>query len=236
MRTDPPGQPNLGPRQREILKAIGDSLKHRGYPPTLREIGEATGLASASSVSYHLSILEQKGHLRRVSGRPRTAVIKPPDHPANAQEADGAGEIPVDIRLPGAVEVPLIGRIAAGGPILAEQAAEDIFCLPEQLLGKGESFMLKVAGDSMVDAGILDGDLVVVRRQPDANSGDIVAATIDGIEVEGTVKTLRRSDDHAWLVPHNPDYAPILGDAATILGKVVTVLRRICHPSGMSRT
>jgi repressor LexA len=120
--------------------------------------------------------------------------------------------------------VPVVGRIAAGGPILAEQAIEDIFPLPRELVGEGSLFLLKVAGDSMVDAAITDGDWVVVRQQPTAENGDVVAAMIEG---EATVKTLKRRDGHAWLMPHNPAYEPILGDDATILGKVVAVLRRL---------
>jgi repressor LexA len=123
--------------------------------------------------------------------------------------------------------VPLVGRIAAGGPILAEQSVEDAFSLPRQLVGEGTLFVLKVVGDSMINAAIADGDWVVVRQQPDAENGDIVAATIDGAEVEGTVKTLKRADGHVWLMPHNPAYVPILGDDATIVGKVVAVLRRV---------
>jgi repressor LexA len=124
-------------------------------------------------------------------------------------------------------EVPLVGRIAAGPPILAEQSIEDIFPLPRQLVGEGKLIMLKVVGDSMINAAIADGDWVVVRRESDVENGDIVAATIDGVDVEGTVKTLKRSDGHVWLMPHNPVYAPILGDNAAIAGKVVAVLRRV---------
>ena len=123
--------------------------------------------------------------------------------------------------------MPLVGRIAAGGPILAEQSTEDIFPLPRQLVGEGEFIMLQVVGDSMINAAIADGDWVVVRPESDVENGDIVAATIDGVEVEGTVKTFKRSDGHVWLMPHNPAYAPILGDDAVIVGKVVAVLRRV---------
>ena len=123
--------------------------------------------------------------------------------------------------------VPLVGRIAAGGPILAEQSTEDIFPLPRQLVGEGEFIMLQVVGDSMINAAIADGDWVVVRPESDVENGDIVAATIDGVEVEGTVKTFKRSGGHIWLMPHNPAYAPILGDDAVIVGKVVAVLRRV---------
>jgi repressor LexA len=124
-------------------------------------------------------------------------------------------------------QVPLVGRIAAGSPILADQSVEDVFPLPKQLVGEGDHIMLQVAGDSMINAAIADGDLVVVRRGTDAENGDIVAATIDGAEVEGTVKTFKRVDGHVWLLPHNPRYEPIPGDDAVIVGKVVAVLRRV---------
>jgi repressor LexA len=124
----------------------------------------------------------------------------------------------------GAALVPMVGRIAAGGPILAEQEVEAVFPLPRDLVGDGELFMLRVSGDSMIDAAICDGDWVVVRSQADAENGEIVAALIDN---EATVKTLKRRDGHVWLMPHNPAYAPILGDNATIMGKVVTVLRKL---------
>jgi repressor LexA len=130
----------------------------------------------------------------------------------------------IDIASQEAAYVPLVGRIAAGGPILAEQHVEDIFPLPRQLVGEGTLFLLKVAGDSMINAAIADGDWVVVRQQEDAENGEIVAAMLDG---EATVKTFKRSDGHAWLIPHNPAFTPILGDEATILGRVVAVLRRV---------
>lgn len=226
---EPPDQAHsdLTPRQRRILQVIGDSTQRQGYPPSLREIGEAAGLASPSSVSHQLSVLQGKGHLQRAAGRPRTAVIRPADRPASGPEAGEAGEAAAGGRPRETAEVPLVGRIAAGGPILAQESVEDTFPLPRQLVGRGEFFMLRVAGDSMVNAAIVDGDWVVVRRNSDAENGDIVAATIDGIEVEGTVKTLKRSGGHVWLMPHNPAYEPILGDEATILGKVVAVLRRV---------
>jgi repressor LexA len=227
MRTvEPSDRPRQGltARQRQIIRVIEDSTQRYGYAPTLREIGKAAGLASPSSVSHQLAVLEKKGYLRRDTGRPRTAVVRPPASP-NAPEAGPGGAAAALSQK--ATLVPLVGRIAAGGPILAEGAVEDDFPLPKQLVGEGTLFMLKVVGDSMIDAAIADGDWVVVRQQPDAENGDIVAATIDGIEVEGTVKTLKRADGHVWLMPHNPAYAPILGDEATIVGKVVAVLRRV---------
>jgi repressor LexA len=220
-------------RQRKVLQVIRESVQKRGYPPSMREIGEAVGLTSTSSVSYQLSTLQKKGYLHRDVGRPRTVEVRLPGHPAvrpepsrePSREEEEAGDIPgIDIASQEAAYVPLIGRIAAGGPILAEQAIEDVFPLPRQLVGEGTLFLLKVAGDSMMNAAITDGDWVVVRQQEDAENGEIVAAMLDG---EATVKTFKRSDGHVWLIPHNPAYTPILGDEATILGKVVAVLRRV---------
>jgi repressor LexA len=216
--------PDVTPRQRKIIQAIEDSVQRCGYAPTMREIGEAAGLSSTSSVSYQLSILVKKGYLTRGVGRPRTAVLRPSADQAIQEQSD---ELRADLDVPGVAQVPLVGRIAAGGPILAEQSIEDVFSLPRQLVGEGKLIMLKVVGDSMINAAITDGDWVVVRLESDVENGDIVAATIDGIEVEGTVKTLKRADGHVWLMPHNPVYAPILGDNAAIVGKVVAVLRRV---------
>src|ERR1700726_1192619 len=211
-------------RQRKVLQVIRESVQRRGYPPSMREIGEAVGLTSTSSVSYQLSTLQAKGYLRRDAGRPRTVEVRLPGHPAVRPEPDFDDDSPMDIASQEAAYVPLVGRIAAGGPILAEEAIEDIFPLPRQIVGEGTLFLLKVVGDSMINAAIADGDWVVVRQQPDALNGEIVAAMIDG---EATVKTFKRSDDHVWLMPHNPAYTPIPGNDATILGKVVAVLRRV---------
>ena len=211
-------------RQRKVLQVIRESVQRRGYPPSMREIGEAVGLTSTSSVSYQLSTLQSKGYLRRDAGRPRTVEVRLPGHPAVRPEAEEPEETALDIASQDAAYVPLIGRIAAGGPILAEEAIEDIFPLPKQLVGNGTLFLLKVVGDSMINAAIADGDWVVVRQQPVADNGDIVAAMIDN---EATVKTFKRADDHIWLMPHNPAYTPIPGDDATILGKIVAVLRRV---------
>jgi repressor LexA len=216
-------------RQRKVLQVIRESVQKRGYPPSMREIGEAVGLTSTSSVSYQLSTLQKKGYLHRDVGRPRTVEVRLPGHPAvrpePGREEDEAGDIPgSDIPSQEAAYVPLVGRIAAGGPILAEQAVEDVFPLPRQLVGEGTLFLLRVAGDSMINAAIADRDWVVIRQQPDANNGDIVAAMLDG---EATVKTFKQSDGHVWLIPHNPAYTPILGDEASILGRVVAVLRKV---------
>jgi len=213
-------------RQRKVLQVIRESVQRRGYPPSMREIGEAVGLTSTSSVSYQLSTLQNKGYLRRDAGRPRTVEVRLPGHPAVRPETEhGLDEnVPTDIASQEAAYVPLVGRIAAGGPILAEQSIEDIFPLPRQIVGEGNLFLLKVVGDSMINAAIADGDWVVVRQQPVAENSDIVAAMIDG---EATVKTFKRSGDHVWLMPHNPAYTPIPGDEAEILGRVVAVLRRV---------
>jgi len=207
-------------------------VQKRGYPPSMREIGEAVGLTSTSSVSYQLSTLQKKGYLHRDVGRPRTVEVRLPGHPAvrpeqNSKDADAElapAADGLDIASQEATYVPLVGRIAAGTPILAEEQVEDILPLPRQRVGEGTLFMLSVAGDSMINAAIADGDWVVVRQQPVCESGDIIAAMIEG---EATVKTFKRSAGHIWLMPHNPEYAPIPGDEAEVLGKVVAVLRRV---------
>jgi repressor LexA len=223
-------------RQRKVLQVIRDSVQKRGYPPSMREIGEAVGLTSTSSVSYQLSTLQAKGYLHRDAGRPRTVEVRLPGHPAvrpdlEADEDETAEEALSSIDIPSqeAAYVPLVGRIAAGGPILAEERVEDVFPLPKQLVGEGTHFLLKVSGDSMINAAIADGDWVVIRQQPEAQNGEIVAAMVEGEGPEGaaTVKTFKKSDGHVWLIPHNPAFTPILGDEATILGKVVAVLRRV---------
>jgi len=226
----------LTPRQRRVLEVIRAALQLRGYPPSVREIGEQVGLTSSSSVAHQLKTLEAKGFLRRDPRRPRALeVLLPgpeaaPAAPATAtQGAAPAAPTPYDETgsgdaRPAATYVPVVGRIAAGGPILAEERVEEHLPLPRQLVGDGTLFVLEVHGDSMVDAAICDGDYVVVRQQPDAENGEIVAALLDD---EATVKTLRRRGGTAWLMPHNPAYEPIDGTDATILGKVVTVLRRV---------
>src|SRR5712691_887512 len=225
---DLPDQPDpdhvLTWRQRKVLQVIRESVQRRGYPPSMREIGEAVGLTSTSSVSYQLSTLQNKGYLRRDAGRPRTVEVRLPGHPAVRPETGLDDETAMDITSQEAAYVPVVGRIAAGGPILAEEAIEDIFPLPRQLAGEGTLFLLKVVGDSMMNAGIVDGDWVVVRQQPVAENGDIIAAMIEG---EATVKTFKRSGSHVWLMPHNPAYTPIPGEDAEILGRVVAVLRRV---------
>lgn len=223
------GSRPLTARQKKILSAISSAIDEHGYPPSMREIGDLVGLASLSSVTHQLSRLEEMGYIRRDPKRPRaievltgetspeevkpeTSVITLPIVPTFAQTDDNLAT------------VPLVGRIAAGSPIAAEQAIEDVMTLPRQLVGQGDLFMLRVKGDSMVDAAICDGDWVVVRAQNTAQNGDIVAALLDD---EATVKTFRQRDGHTWLLPQNTQYEPILGDTATIMGKVVSVLRSL---------
>ncbi|TKG66751.1 transcriptional repressor LexA [Prauserella endophytica] len=206
---------SLTPRQQKVLEVIRDWVDRFGYPPSVREIGEAVGLTSTSSVSHQLRALQRKGHLRRDANRPRAVGVL-------SAESDRAAALAE--QLPKPAFVPLVGRIAAGGPVLAEEAIEDVFPLPKDIVGEGDVFLLSVTGDSMIDAAITDGDWVVVRQQPNAENGDIVAAMIEG---EATVKTFKRKDGHVWLMPHNEAYEPIPGDDATILGKVVAVLRRL---------
>lgn len=210
----------LTARQRAILDAIRDSVEQRGYPPSIREICDAAGLASTSSVAHQLRALERKGYLRRDPNRPRAVDVRRAESVGDTEVVSGPG----GDAMPSPVFVPVVGRIAAGGPILAEQLIEDVFPLPRALVGEGTLFLLRVTGDSMIDAAISDGDWVVVRQQPTAENGEIVAAMIDG---EATVKTWRRRDRHAWLLPHNPAYAPIPADDATVLGRVVAVLRKV---------
>lgn len=203
---------DLSTRQRRILSVIRDWVEEHGYPPTVREIGDAVGLVSPSSVAYQLKELERKGFLRRDPARPRAVDVRGP-----SDEDEGAAR-------PTPAYVPLLGRIAAGGPILAEEQVEDVLPLPRELVGQGTLFSLHVKGDSMIEAAICDGDFVVVRQQPTAENGDIVAAMIDG---EATVKVYRVRNGHVQLVPRNTAYQPIPGDQATILGKVVAVMRRV---------
>lgn len=223
---------SLTDRQRNIINAIQNNIKIHGFPPSFREIGEAVGLRSPSSVKHQLRTLEDKGILRINANKGRAIEIldnsiveknsnnkinKNSSRVANisAYESDSV----INSR-----DVPLVGRIAAGAPITAEQHIEDVMRLPERLTGTGNLFMLEVHGDSMIDAAICDGDYVVVREQHEAVNGDIVAALLDN---EATVKTFRNDHGHVWLIPHNPAYSPIDGSHANIMGKVVTVLRKI---------
>ena len=231
----------LSARQAKILGAVQRSIATRGYPPSMREIGDIVGLASLSSVTHQLGQLEKWGYLRRDPRRPRAMEVLQPlsqdelerhlgvDESEGAEAAASSAEPSVralqstsdeDAMVP----VPLVGRIAAGGPITAEQSVEEVYSLPRQFVGHGQLFMLRVSGDSMIDAAICDGDWVVVRQQNSAENGDVVAALLDD---EATVKTFRQRDGHTWLLPQNTRYEPILGDHATVMGKVVSVFRSL---------
>lgn len=214
----PANEEGLTPRQMKILEVIQSALDAQGYPPSMREIGIAAGLSSPSSVKYQLEVLEEKGWIRRDPTRGRALEILMPE--SEAGESNAAADVAMDQMR----AVPLVGRIAAGGPILAEQSVEETFPLPASLVGQGELFMLKVVGDSMIDAAICDGDFVVIRAQKTCEKGEIVAAMIDG---EATVKTFSRRDGKIWLLPANPNFSPIPGDHAEILGKVTAVLRSV---------
>lgn len=225
----PPDATGLTPRQQRILNVLREAIEQRGYPPSIREIGDLVGLASSSSVAHQLRVLEQKGFIKRDPNRPRALEVFIPELMAARRaiaSADDSGFDPTGIgdMVPEATHVPLVGRIAAGGPILAEERVEEIFPLPKTLVGDGTLFLLEVSGDSMIDAAICNGDYVVIRQQPTANNGEIVAALLDG---EATVKTFQKKDGQVWLLPHNDAYDPIDGTHATILGKVTAVLRRV---------
>ncbi len=202
----------LPPRQQRILVTIRDWVVRHGYPPNTRQLGEAVGLRSSSSVSKHLAALEDKGFLRRSATMSRPIDVRMFLQPSTREpDADS-------------VAVPVVGDIAAGTPISAEEHVDDLLTLPRELTGRGTVFGLRVRGDSMIDAAICDGDIVVVKQQPEAHSGQIVAAMIDG---EATVKVFRRRDGHVYLEPRNPAYDVIDGDEAVVLGTVVSVLRSV---------
>ncbi|RNE62510.1 transcriptional repressor LexA [Cryobacterium tepidiphilum] len=216
---------SLSEKQRQILDFIQRSVSQRGYPPSMREIGDAVGLASLSSVTHQLNQLQLSGYLRRDPNRPRAleVLIELPTTVTDDAESDPE-RFQTGAQIGDAAMVPLVGRIAAGIPITAEQQIDEVFPLPRQIVGKGELFMLKVVGESMIDAAILDGDWVVVRAQKTAENGEIVAAMLDN---EATVKVFRQRDGHTWLLPRNTNFEPIVGDYAEILGKVVSVLRAV---------
>lgn len=219
------GPDGLTSRQAHIVEVIVDSVARRGYPPSMREIGQAVGLASTSSVAHQVMALQRKGVLEQDPHRSRTYRVRASwvqrRTGGDVEPEEPELEMPV---LPSPVFVPVLGRIAAGVPILAEEVVEEFFPLPRELVGDGELFALQVAGDSGADAAICDGDWVTVRQQPAADSGDIVAALIEG---EATVKRLKREGDRVWLLPENPAFAPIEGENATVLGRVVAVVRAL---------
>ncbi|MGI6357213.1 MAG: transcriptional repressor LexA [Bacillota bacterium] len=199
-------KPGLTKRQQQILDCIKQSVREKGYPPSVREIGSAVGLSSSATVHSHLATLENKGLIRRDPTKPRAIEI-----------LDHAFQAAVD-----AVQVPVLGRVTAGVPILAVENIEEYFPLPRQVIRDQEVFILHVSGDSMIEAGILDGDYVIVRKQNSAQNGDIVVALLGD---EATVKTFYREKDHVRLQPENPTLSPILTKEVTVLGKVIGLYR-----------
>jgi len=226
----PPDATGLTYRQQRILGHLRDCIEARGYPPSMREIGTAVGLTSTSSVAHQLKVLEQKGFIKRDPHRPRALevflpeVLKARRAITNVDDSIDYDETGIGDTRPAANYVPLVGTIAAGAPILAEEQTEAVFPLPRELVGDGQLFLLKVKGDSMIEAAICDGDYIVIEQAQTANNGDFVAALLDG---EATVKEFRRKDGKLWLLPHNSALEPIDGTHATILGKVTAVLRSL---------
>ncbi|ANE04208.1 transcriptional repressor LexA [Corynebacterium crudilactis] len=234
VKTLPNGKPDpasLSDRQRRILEVIRDAVVLRGYPPSIREIGDAAGLQSTSSVAYQLKELEKKGFLRRDPNKPRAVDVRhlpetesrSTKTAANKNKSAQSGSPVPELTGPTSF-IPVVGKIAAGSPILAEQNIEEYYPLPAEIVGDGELFMLQVVGESMRDAGILNGDWVVVRSQPVAEQGEFVAAMIDG---EATVKEFHKDSSGIWLLPHNDTFAPIPAENAEIMGKVVSVMRKL---------
>jgi repressor LexA len=221
-----PDLSSLSARQRRILEVIRDAVLLRGYPPSIREIGDAAGLQSTSSVAYQLKQLEEKGFLRRDPNKPRAVDVRhlePADKPAKKKAPQSEPEIPAEA---GSVNyIPVVGRIAAGSPITAEENIDTYYPLPDEIVGGGDLYMLQVVGESMKDAGILDGDWVIIRSQSVAEEGEFVAALLDG--EEATVKEFHRDSTGVWLLPHNDAFDPIKGDDAEIMGKVVSVIRKL---------
>jgi repressor LexA len=216
--TNPKGVRVLSERQQQVLEYIRKTVAERGYPPSVREIGDAVGLSSPSTVHSHLSSLVAAGAITRDPSKPRAIMI--------VDDARQAATSSTDRTLPDRLrDVPILGRIAAGTPILAAEHVEDVLTLPVDLIGNDPVFLLEVKGDSMIDAGILDGDLVAIRSQKDALDGEIVAALIEG--EEATVKRLRRREGKVILESENPAYEPmVFTDGVELVGKVVSVLRR----------
>jgi repressor LexA len=213
-------------RQRKVLQVIQESVQQRGYPPSMREIGDAVGLTSTSSVAYQLSRLQRKGYLHRDISRARSVEVLLPGHPAMSAgpEKPSVGFLGIDVPSQDPAYVPVIGRIAGGAPVPPGESGQEVMPLPRQLVGDGALFVVKITGDSMINAAITDGDWVVVQTGAEARDGDLVLADIDGVP---TVRTLKRTEGHVWLLPNHPAYLPTAGDKVSILGRVVSVLRKL---------
>lgn len=217
---NPSENPELSARQVIVLQTIIDTVANQGFPPAMRDLLNASGLSSVSSIAHQLSVLERLGYIKRGSNKARGMEV--------LKNVDGS---PLDLTPVSStsseksVSIPLLGQIAAGTGLIAEQNIENTMSLPREMTGYGDLFMLQVRGDSMIDAGIFDGDYVVVRQQSTAENGDIVAALIN--DEEATVKTFKKRDGQIWLMPHNPAFEPIDGNEARIMGIVVTVMRKL---------
>lgn len=214
--------PELSARQVIVLQTIIDTVAEQGFPPAMRDLLNASGLSSVSSIAHQLSALERMGYIKRGSNKARgMEILRNVDGSAFENNSNTTSVSNSD----DSVSIPLLGQIAAGTGLIAEQNIENTMSLPREMTGFGDLFMLQVRGDSMIDAGIFDGDFVVVRQQATANNGEIVAALIN--DEEATVKTFKKRDGQVWLMPHNPDFEPIDGNDARIMGIVVTVMRKL---------
>lgn len=207
----------LKDREKSILEFMKKEIKQKGYPPTVREICQALGIKSTSTVHKDIASLNAAGYISKNPSKPRALVIN------YAEEGENSSI--QNVERTDIADIPVVGRIAAGTPILADENIEEYFPVPSRYLGRNETFMLTVRGKSMVEAGIMDGDYILVERQNTANNGDIVVAMIDGFESEATVKTFYREDDHVRLQPENSSMSPIIVNDVTVLGKVKGVFR-----------
>lgn len=218
---NPSDNPELSARQVIVLQTIIDTVANQGFPPAMRDLLNASGLSSVSSIAHQLSALEKLGYIKRGSNKARGMEVLRNVDGSTFESNNSTSASSTD----STVSIPLLGQIAAGTGLIAEQNIENTMSLPREMTGYGDLFMLQVRGDSMIDAGIFDGDFVVVRQQPTANNGEIVAALIN--DEEATVKTFKKRDGQVWLMPHNPDFEPIDGNDARIMGIVVTVMRKL---------
>ncbi|MEG0830091.1 MAG: transcriptional repressor LexA [Anaerovoracaceae bacterium] len=215
---------DLKDREKKILAYMKEEIKKKGYPPTVREICTALGIKSTSTAHKDIDGLVQKGYIVKDPSKPRALMIV--DHNFHGEREDVSPD-PENIRVErtDVVDIPLVGQIAAGTPILADENIEDSFPIPSRFLGRGDNFMLTVKGESMIEAGIMDGDYILVEQQQTAQDGDIVVAMVDGFESEATVKTFYKENDHIRLQPENSSMSPIIVKDVKVLGKVKGVFR-----------
>lgn len=214
---------NLTEREQEILHYIKVQLRAKGYPPTVREMCQSLGIKSTSTAHKDIENLEKKGYIRKDPAKPRAIEIM--DFPRGEQMEEAASE--PERERTDIIDIPIVGRVAAGEPILAEQNIEDSIPVPARFVGSGEHFMLRVKGESMIEAGIHDGDYILIRRQEHAKNGDMIVAMVDGFESEATVKTFYREKDHIRLQPENSSMSPIIVNDVKVLGLVKGVFRYI---------